>query len=230
MPCDNCNFCCCYVHHLEAAGGNQEVIYCVCFSWPDWLSSSTFSSLLHLPLIPVSPLCPLRSTCIFAAIAAQMNSATLFGSSSLCPFTPLTHGSVSCSSPMTSTMFTLVQCGTAMKVRRGEIKNGGGGKPLPWGNFCFCLGTWRKHRCHLLRQSFMVCLTGWPWLAQWLKNHRLIGWFGSGRTFKDSLVQHPCHGLRHLSLDQMLKALPNLTSLAGLWTWQDVLSLPSNVL
>lgn len=89
------------------------------------------SPLLHLPLILVSPLRPLRSTCIFAAIAAQMNSATLFGSSSLCPFTPLTHGSVSCSSPMTSTMFTLAQCGTAMKVRSGEIKNGGDGKPLP---------------------------------------------------------------------------------------------------
>lgn len=75
---------------------------------------------------PGLPSPSLRSTCISAATAAQTNSATSFGSSSLCPFMPLTHGSVSCSSPMTSTMFTLAQCGTAMKVRRGQTENGGG--------------------------------------------------------------------------------------------------------
>lgn len=118
------------VHHLGAAGGHQEVIYWGCFSWPNWLSNSTFSSLLHVPLMLVSSLRPLRSTCTFAAIAARMNSATLFGSSSLCPFTPLTHGSVFCSSPMISTMFTLARCGTAMKVRMGKTEYGGSGRSL----------------------------------------------------------------------------------------------------
>lgn len=124
--------------------GHPEVIYWVSFCWPSWLCSFTFSSLLHILLILVSPLPSLRSTCTFAATAAQMNSATLFESSSLCPFMPLTHGSVFCSSPMTSTMFTSAQCGTAMKVKRGQTENGGGGKSLPWENFCFWLGTFRS--------------------------------------------------------------------------------------
>jgi len=30
--------------------------------------------------------------------------------------------------------------------------------------------------------------------------------FGSGRTFKDRLVQRPCHGLGHLSLDEVAQS------------------------
>lgn len=108
---------------------------------------------------PGFPLPLPRSTCTFAAIAAQMNNATSFGSFSLCPFMLLTHGSVSCSSPMTNTMFTLAQCGTAMKVRRAQTQ---------WGRWevstmrelLLLVRNEEKHLHRLLRCSLMRCLTG----------------------------------------------------------------------
>lgn len=221
---------------------NSDLSFLLCSSpWGCWRQSRgdllslfflaqltlLFYFLLSAPYTadPGLPSPSLRSTCISAATAAQMNSATSFGSSSLCPFMPLTHGSVSCSSPMTSTMFTLAQCGTAMKVRRGQTENGEGGKSLPWENFIsgWELHFWREHRCHLLNG-----VPSWMTMSSLVtENHRMVGWFVSGWTIKDHLVQHPCHGLGHLSLDEVAQSPVQLDSLPH---WPLSVSLPSRVL
>lgn len=146
---------------------NNDLSFLLCSSlWGCWRQSRgdllslfflaqltlQFYFLLSAPYTtdPGLPSPSLRSTCISAAIAAQMNSATLFGSSSLCPFMPLTHGSVSCSSPMTSTMFTLAQCGTAMKVRRGQTESGRGEVSVVSEEEGFLFENTKGASCHLL--------------------------------------------------------------------------------
>lgn len=37
------------------------------------------------------------------------------------------------------------------------------------------------------------------------ESHRVIGCFESGRTLKDHLSATPCHGLGHLSVDQVVQ-------------------------
>lgn len=59
------------------------------------------------------------------------------------------------------------------------------------------------------------------------EKHRMIGWFVTGQTFKDHLVQHPCHGLGHLSLDHIAQSPVQLDPLPH---WPLSMSLPTRVL
>lgn len=124
---------------------------------------------------------------------------------------------------MTSTMFTLAQCGTAMKVRRGQTESGRGEVSVVSEEEGFLFENTKGASCHLLNGMpnwiTMACLV--------TENHRMIGWFVTGWTFKDHLVQHPCHGLGHLSLDQIAQSPVQLDPCPH---WPLSMSLPSKVL
>jgi len=55
---------------------------------------------------------------------------------------------------------------------------------------------------------YLFCCGNSSAFSHWksLKNHRITERFRSEETFKDDLVQPPCHGQGHLSLDQIAQS------------------------